>query len=60
MRVETQVFTLVNDTGAANFNEFGYEAYQATGYHQPKTLPIDTGTPVEYLGSATGPKYEQH
>ncbi|GAA0339902.1 hypothetical protein GCM10009092_00490 [Bowmanella denitrificans] len=59
LRVETQVFTLVNDAGALNFNDFDYDGHQANGYHQPKALPTDTGTPVEYLGSTTGPKYNQ-
>lgn len=31
----------------------------ANGYHQAKAIPKDTGTPVQYLGSTTGPSYNQ-
>ena len=29
------------------------------GLHQPLSLPRSTGTPVEFLGSTTGPSYNQ-
>ncbi len=47
LRVETQVFTLVNDPNALNFNELKLA----------KDLPEDTGESVEFLGSTTGPKF---
>ena len=47
LRVETQVFTLVNDPDALDFNELKLAA----------DLPKNTGKPVEFLGSTTGPKF---
>ena len=49
LRVETQVFTLVNDPTALNFNDLKLA----------KDLPADTGKPVEFLGSTTGPKFSE-
>ncbi|MFC1747235.1 delta-class carbonic anhydrase [Pseudomonadota bacterium] len=57
LRVETQVFTLVNDSNAIDFNELDYDGNKINGYHQPKALPTNTGKPIEFLGSTTGPKY---
>jgi len=48
LRVETQVFTLVAE-GGLNFNEL----------QSAKDLPTDTGTPVEFIGSTTGPSYSE-
>jgi len=59
LRVETQVFTLVNDSNALDFNDLDYDGNMANGYHQPKALPSNTGKPVEFLGSTTGPKYSE-
>lgn len=59
LRVETQVFTLVNDPKAMNFNDMDYDGNMANGYHQAKKLPTKTGKPVEFLGSTTGPKYTE-
>jgi len=59
LRVETQVFTLVNDSSALNFNDLSYDGNQVDGFHQAKALPTDTGLPVEFMGSTTGPKYDQ-
>ena len=59
LRVETQVFTLVNDPSAINFNDLDYDGNVVNGYHQPKALPTGTGTPVQFLGSTTGPKYSE-
>ncbi len=59
LRVETQVFTLVNDSSALDFNELDYDGNMVNGYHQPKALPTNTGVPVEFLGSTTGPKYSE-
>ena len=59
LRVETQVFTLVNDPAALNFNDFAYGGNQVDGRHQPKALPAGTGAPVVFMGSTTGPKYTE-
>lgn len=59
LRVETQVFTLVNDKKAMNFNDFAYGGNMVNGRHQAKALPKGTGNPVEFMGSTTGPKYTQ-
>ncbi len=59
LRVETQVFTLVNDPAALDFNDFSYDQTIVDGYHQAKALPQGTGTPVSFLGSTTGPDYNE-
>lgn len=59
LRVETQVFTLVNDPNALNFNDLDYDGHMANGVHQAKALPTGTGKPVEFMGSTTGPKYSE-
>ena len=59
LRVETQVFTVVNDPKALNFNDFSYDGKMVNGYHQAKAIPGNTGKPVEFLGSTTGPKYTE-
>ncbi|MDQ6962964.1 MAG: delta-class carbonic anhydrase [Mariprofundaceae bacterium] len=59
LRVETQVFTVVNDKKALNFNDFAYDKNIVNGLHQAKSLPNTTGTPVEFLGSTTGPSYTE-
>ncbi|MGD8952726.1 MAG: delta-class carbonic anhydrase [Desulfobacterales bacterium] len=57
LRVESQVFAVVNDSSALNFMDFIYGGDIVNGYHQAKALPTHTGTPVTYLGSTTGPDY---
>ncbi len=59
LRVETQVFTLVNNPDALDFNDLDYDGNMVSGLHQPKALPTNTGKPVEFLGSTTGPKYSE-
>lgn len=59
LRVETQVFLLVNDPAAMDFANFAYAGNMAGGLHQPKALPQGSGTPVVYAGSTTGPSYDQ-
>lgn len=59
LRVETQVFTLVNDSGAMNFDDLDYDGTVRNGYHQAQFIPDTTGAPVEFLGSTTGPKYTE-
>ena len=59
LRVETQVFTLVNDSNALSFNDINYGGNQANGLHQAKAIPSNTGIPVVFAGSTTGPSYTQ-
>lgn len=59
LRVETQVFLVVNDRGASNFMDYAYQGNKAKGLHQPKSLPKGNGKPVVFLGSTTGPSYTQ-
>ncbi|MBN2647723.1 MAG: hypothetical protein JXR44_08055 [Thiotrichales bacterium] len=58
LRVEAQVYVLVNDKNALDFNkltEFGVKE----GYQQAFNIPQNTGTPILYSGSTTGPKYNE-
>lgn len=59
LRVETQVFTVVNDSSALDFNELTYDGNMINGYHQAKALPKNTGKAIEFPGSTTGPKYTE-
>jgi len=59
LRVEAQVFTVVNDSSANNFNDLSYDGNIVNGLHQAKALPTNTGKPVVFLGSTTGPKYTE-
>lgn len=58
LRVEAQVFVLVNDENAADFGELTKHAKQ-NGLHQAINIPSDTGNPIEYTGSTTGPAYNE-
>ncbi len=58
LRVEAQVYVLVNDDSAADFTELTAVA-QRNGYQQALNIPTDTGTPVQYAGSTTGPGYNE-
>lgn len=57
LRVEAQVFLVVNDPNALDFNTFAYAGTMKNGLHQARALPGDTGSPVVFAGSTTGPKY---
>jgi len=59
LRVEAQVFTVVNDASALSFWDFAYGGNIVNGYHQAKARPTNTGKPVEYVGSTTGPTYTE-
>lgn len=59
LRVETQVFVAVNDDSAPDFNDYAYSGDIVNGLHQAKMLPSDTGDPIEYLGSTTGPSFTE-
>ncbi|NOX51688.1 MAG: cadmium carbonic anhydrase [Gammaproteobacteria bacterium] len=59
LRVEAQAFLVVNDPDAINFNDYAYAGTIANGLHQAKALPSNTGSPVVFHGSTTGPSYTQ-
>lgn len=59
LRVEAQVFLVVNDPEALDFTEMAYGGNMVDGRHQAKMIPADTGTPVLFRGSTTGPSYTQ-
>lgn len=59
LRVETQVFLLVNDEHALDFQDYAYANKTINGFHQAKAIPGDTGKPIEFLGSTTGPQFTQ-
>ena len=59
LRVEAQVFLVVNDPSSLDFGDFVYKKAKSNGLHQPIMLPTDTGAPVVFAGSTTGPKYDQ-
>ncbi len=60
LRVETQVFTLVNDSNALDFTKLTYDGNIVNGLHQPKAIPTNTGKSVEFIGSTTGPSYNDY
>lgn len=60
LRVEAQVFLVVNDPESAlDFTTMDYKGKGPNGMHQPGFIPSDTGTPVVFRGSTTGPSYTQ-
>lgn len=59
LRVESQVFLVVNDPEALDFRDFAYGGAADGGLHQPRALPDGTGDPVVFAGSTTGPSYTQ-
>ena len=61
LRVETQVFLVVNDSNALDLTEMDYVpgSGNGAGMHQPAMIPSNTGTPVVFRGSTTGPSYDQ-
>jgi len=58
LRVETQVYVLVNDADAHDFGELT-EVDFIDGYYQAPNIPDETGEPVQYAGSTTGPAYNE-
>ncbi len=58
LRVEAQVLVLVNDDKAADFGKL-VEVGMRNGYQQALNIPGDTGRPVQYAGSTTGPAYNE-
>ncbi len=59
LRVEAQVFLVVNDPDALDFTAMTYGGNVVDGRHQAKTIPSTTGKPVLFRGSTTGPSYDQ-
>lgn len=59
LRVEAQVFLVVNDPQALDFTTMAYGGNVEDGLHQAKSIPSDTGTPAVFRGSTTGPSYTQ-
>lgn len=58
LRVEAQVYVLVNDSQALDFGkltEFG----EKNGRYQALNLPSSTGDSLHYAGSTTGPAYNE-
>lgn len=59
LRVEAQVFLVVNDPDALDFTTMTYGGNMVDGRHQAKAIPSTTGEPVLFRGSTTGPSYDQ-
>jgi hypothetical protein len=58
LRVEGQVIVLANDKNAMDFNDLA-KVSSSNGYYQAVNIPTDMGVPIEYLGSTTGPSFNQ-
>lgn len=58
LRVEAQVFVLVNDPKALDFENLT-KIEIVNDYHQATGIPANTGKPVQYAGSTTGPGYNE-
>ena len=58
LRVETQVYVLVNDKNALDFVHLVKNGVKK-GIQQALNIPSNTGTPIEYTGSTTGPGYNE-
>ena len=58
LRVETQVYVLVNDKNALDFASLT-KYTEVNGLHQAMNIPSNTGTPIQYAGSTTGPDYNE-
>ncbi|MDB5960589.1 MAG: hypothetical protein JWP59_1883 [Massilia sp.] len=58
LRVEAQVFVLVNDPRAADFKRY-VKTGEVGGYWQALQIPRNAGTPIRYAGSTTGPAYNE-
>ena len=58
LRVETQVYVMVNDKSALDFANLTKHS-KTKGLHQAINIPENTGNPVQYAGSTTGPGYNK-
>jgi len=59
LRVETQVYVLVNDKNALDFADLTKHGKTKAGLYQASGIPSNTGAPVQYTGSTTGPGYNE-
>lgn len=58
LRVETQVYVLVNDNSALDFGRLTKHKKE-NNLHQATNIPGNTGTAIQYAGSTTGPGYNE-
>lgn len=58
LRVEAQTYVLVNDAAALDFGRLT-QVGVVNGLYQAGGIPSNTGTPVQYAGSTTGPAYNE-
>ncbi len=58
LRVETQVYVLVNDSNALDFGTLTQYG-KMNALYQAMNIPNNTGTAIEYAGSTTGPGYNE-
>lgn len=58
LRVEGQVIVLANDPSAMNFSTLAMVG-EKNGYFQAVNIPSNMGTPIEYIGSTTGPSFNE-
>lgn len=58
LRVEAQVYVLVNDPNALDFKKLASHG-EKNGYQQALGIPNNKGKPVNYIGSTTGPSYNE-
>ncbi|KJZ18932.1 hypothetical protein TW80_12720 [Loktanella sp. S4079] len=59
LRVEAQVFVLVNDADALDFTELA-KVEMVDGLYQAPNIPTNTGDAITYAGSTTGPSYNEN
>ncbi|MEL7232553.1 MAG: delta-class carbonic anhydrase [Pseudomonadota bacterium] len=59
LRVEAQTFLVVNDPTALDFTQMDWTGAEVNGLDQPMMIPSNTGTPVVFRGSTTGPSFDQ-
>jgi len=58
LRVEAQVYVVVNDKHALDFGKLA-KVKKVNGKYQAVNMPTDLGAPVNYIGSTTGPGYDE-
>jgi hypothetical protein len=58
LRVEAQVYVLVNDKNALDFGKLAAHG-EVKGFQQALNISGNSGTPVQYAGSTTGPGYNE-
>jgi len=58
LRVETQVYVLVNDKNALDFGNLTKHG-KKNGLYQAFNIPSNMGAPIQYAGSTTGPGYNE-